>query len=282
MTEQNDWQNALSSSYEQLIAYLIAYVPQLLGALFLIFLGWLIAWLSSRLVLSLMRFVSRIWQQTSFKLFPGKSAELSAKHALIVSKTVFWIVMLFFIAAATASLGLDFFATWLSSFLSYVPQLLAGLLIIIGGYLLGNVASIMAETTAQTAGFKRPGVLGRLAKMAVLFTALVIGIEQLGINIQFITTLMIVVTGVLLSGIALAFALSSKLLLSNILAARQARKHLRVNEHICIAQVEGILVEISATMLVIETAKGRCLVPAKFCLESTSEISVVVDPANSK
>jgi hypothetical protein len=94
--------------------------------------------------------------------------------------------------------------------------------------------------------------------------------------------LMIVVSGVLLSGVALAFALSSKLLLSNILAARQARKHLRVNEHICIAQVEGILVEISATMLVIETAKGRCLVPAKFCLESTSEVSVVVDPANGK
>jgi hypothetical protein len=39
MPPQNDWQTALSSSYEQLNNDLVLHVPQLIGVLFLILLG---------------------------------------------------------------------------------------------------------------------------------------------------------------------------------------------------------------------------------------------------
>jgi hypothetical protein len=42
-------------------------------------------------------------------------------------------------AATTSSLGLDFFSSWLNALLGYVPPLLASVVIVMAGYLLGNI-----------------------------------------------------------------------------------------------------------------------------------------------
>jgi hypothetical protein len=52
-------------------------------------------------------------------------------------------------AAATSSLGLDFFSSWLNALLSYVPQLLASVFIVMAGYLLGNILGVMTESAAE-------------------------------------------------------------------------------------------------------------------------------------
>lgn len=274
MTQQYDWQTALTSSYDQLFSYLIGHVPHLIGAIFLVILGWLIAFLLSKLTLVAMRFVARLWDGTASNFGSANVAEFKSSHSLVISKVVFWIVMLFFIAAAASSLGMNFFASWLSAFLAYVPQLLAGLVILIGGYLLANIAGAMAHSAAESAEFSQPNLIGTCTKIAILFTSLVIGVEQLGINIQFITTLFIVVSGILLFGIALGFGLGSKTLIANVISTKQIRKHLKLNEHIRIGEVEGRLVDITSTMLVIETEHGREFIPSQGCMQWGSHLVI--------
>jgi small-conductance mechanosensitive channel len=277
MVDQNDWQTALSTSYEQLISYLTTHIPHFIGAVFLLLLGWLLAWVLSKLTLTALRFIGQMWDKATRSVSSGNPAKLKPSHGLVISKIVFWVVILFFVAAAASTLGLDFFASWLSAFLAYVPQLLASLVILVGGYLLANIAATMAQSTAETAGFAQPSLVGNLTKLAILFTAMVIGIEQLGINIQFITSLFIVASGVLLFGIALAFGLGSKALIANLLGAKQARKHVSLNDHIRIGEIEGTLVDITNTMLVIETASGRIFFPAQCCLDASFHLSVLMN-----
>lgn len=277
MTTQNDWQTALSTSYEQLNNYLVLNVPLLIGALFLIILGWVIAWICSKLTLTMVRVISRLWRKATKNVATTGITEIKSAHAIIVSKTVFWVVMLFFITAATSSLGLDFFSSWLNALLGYVPQILAAIFIVMTGYLLGNIVGVMVESAAESSSFSQPNTAGSLARYSIFFVTIVIGVEQLGINIQFITTFTIVVVGVLLFGIALAFGIGSKTFIANIVAARQARMHLRINEHLKIGNVEGTLVDITLTMLLIETNEGRVLLPAKVCLEACDGVSVIVE-----
>lgn len=277
MSTQNDWQTALSTSYEQLNNYLVLHVPQLVGAFFLIVMGWFVAWLCSKLTLTIVRFVSRLWQKAAREVSAAGVAEIKTSHALVISKTVFWIVMLFFIAAATSSLGLDFFSTWLNTLLGYIPQLVAAVFIVMVGYLLGNIVGVMVESSAENSAISKPESVGNLAKYAIFFVALVIGVEQLGINIQFITTFIIVVAGVLLFGVALAFGVGSKSLFANIIASRQARNHFRINEHLKVSGIEGTLVDITSTMLLIETDDGRVLLPAKVCMDSSQGVAVIIE-----
>jgi small-conductance mechanosensitive channel len=277
MTTQNDWQTALSTSYEQLNAYLVLHVPQLIGAVFLILLGWAFAWIFSKLTLTTVKFISRLWQKVVREVSVTGVAEIKSSHAAVISKTVFWVVMLFFIAAATSSLGLDFFSSWLNTLLGYVPQLLATVFIVMAGYLLGNIAGVMTESAAEASEFSQSASLGNIAKFSIFFVALIVGIEQLGINIQFITTFIIVVVGVLLFGMALAFGMGSSSFVANIIAARQAKNHFRLNEYLKIDGVEGTLVDISSTMLLLETEEGRVLMPARVCMENKEGVAVIVE-----
>lgn len=271
----NDWQSAISTSYEQLVTQLVTYVPQLIGAAILILIGWLVAWVLSKLTVTFLNLCNRLLSGVNQRIQTDKALKIKPKQTRFISRTVFWLTMMFFIAAATSSMGLDFFSEWISSLLSYLPNLLAGILIMLGGYLLGNLAGAMARAGAQSVGFAGVELAGRSAKLAILFTALVIGVEQLGINIQFVTSMVIVLSGVLCFGIALAFGLGSKDLIANTVAARQIHRHCRVNDQIEIAGVTGKLTEVTSTMLVIETDKGRTLLPANLFLKQPSYVSAL-------
>lgn len=277
MATQSDWKTALVTSYEQLNDYLVLHVPQFVGAIFLLLLGWLVAWLCSKLTLTIVNVVSRVWQKAAKEVVATQVAEIKTSHAKVVSRTVFWVVMLFFITAATSSLGLDFFSTWLNSLLGYVPQILAALFILLIGFLLGNIVAVMVETGAKNASFSQPASIANLVKLSVFFISILIAVEQLGINIQFITTFIIVVFGVLLFGIALAFGYGSKNLIANIVAARQAKQHFRLNEKLRIGDVEGVLVAITPTMLVLEVENGRIILPANSCLQSANGTTIIVE-----
>ncbi|GAB3032816.1 mechanosensitive ion channel family protein [Bowmanella dokdonensis] len=266
----SDWQSAVTGLYSQLLEYLVAYLPNVIGALLLVLAGWLVAWLMSRLTLSIIRLLNRMLSLMTPAPLRGKGLEIRTDHSRVASKVIFWLIMLFFFAAAMSILGLDLFSAWLGGLISYLPRMVAGLLIIVGGYLLSNLVSTMTRATAESAGLPRALWLAAAAKFAVLFTALVIGVEQLGINIHFITSLVLVVAAVLGAGLALAFGLGSKGLIANVVGARQARKHCQIHDQMVVGDTEGVLVEITDTMLVLETQAGRTLIPARFWLEQQS------------
>jgi hypothetical protein len=144
-----------------------------------------------------------------------------------------------FMAAAKSSLELDFFSSWFNALLGYVPPLLASVFIVMAGYLLVTIVGVMTESAAEVSELSQSVSLESIAKFSIFFVALVVGIEKLGINIQFITTLIIVIVGVLLFGLALTFGMVSNAFVVNIIAAKQAKSHFRINEHLKIAGVEG-------------------------------------------
>lgn len=262
------WHSVLADSFEQALSYTLAYLPQLLGALCFLIGGWLVATLLSKTLLTLVGLLNRLISRISPAIIREKRSELKPSQQRLLSKVVFWLVMLFFIAAAANTLGLDFFAATLASVIAYLPRLLAGILIILAGFLVGGIAQGMARPALDSAGLKNSEATASVIRLAVIFTTLVIGVEQIGIKIHFITNIVVVLLGVLSAGIALAFGLGCRDLLANIAGARQARKHVKIRDHISINGKQGVLIDFTATMLILENDAGRTLLPAKEFLSS--------------
>ncbi|NCP64539.1 MAG: mechanosensitive ion channel [Paraglaciecola sp.] len=283
---QTTWESTLVASYEQLITYVVAYLPQLMGALILLILGWLLAWLAEKMTTSLLSMLSRLANSIGHKLLLARKVDIKPTQAKLAGRLVFWFVMLFFFAAATSSLGMDFIATWLKEFLSYVPRMLAAGIIILCGALIGSVASSMASAAAQTVGLQHSQNIGSIVKWVIIIIGVIIGIEQLGVNIHFITTIIIVQLGVISFGVALAYGFGSSELVKNLAGARQARKHFNQGDRLRIGAEEGQLLEITSTMLMLESEQGRIVVPARRCLEVSCTIvdadAELLSQANAK
>lgn len=271
-----DWQTALTDTYREFSRQLIEYAPQLLGAIALLLFGWLCAYLLKLTVRKLILSFDTVFRNLSRS--EKHSTKLSATYALIAGKIIFWSVLIFFIVAAAKMLGWRLFSGWVDRLITYLPSLITGLFIILAGFLIGNGARTAVSGATITGGIQHGGVLARAVQIIILFTALVIGVEQIGIQVDFLTNIMVVVAGVLLAGGALAFSLGAKDFVANLIGAQLARKHCQIGELLRISDYEGELVEITQTTLVLDTESGRALIPGRLFQKQITVTSAAQRP----
>lgn len=265
-----DWQGALAETHQEFTRQMIDHIPQLLGALALLLAGWIIAWSLRLLARKLIRGFERLLLRNAQK--HGSQPSPVRSYARLGGDMVFWSVLLFFIAASANLLDWKVFSGVTSALLTYLPNVLTGLLIILAGFALSGVARSVVASTAESTGIAQAELLARIAQVTVVLTAMIIGVEQLGINVAFLTTTLIVVAGVLLGGAALAFALGARHFVANVIGVQTARKHYQLGQLIKLDDVEGYLLEITPTLMILDTKQGRAVVPAKLCHEQISEI----------
>jgi hypothetical protein len=271
-TEPLSWQESLAFTYHEFTAQIIAFAPKLLGAIALLLVGWLLALVLRIATRKLIRGVDFVFLRVA-KTGGIRQESIKRSYAELVSKIVFWIVMMFFITATTNMLGWKMFANWLNSLITYLPNLIAGLLIIFAGFILGNIARTGVVNTANNAGINQGEMLARVTQLTILLTAILVGIEQIGINVDFLTNVLIVMVGVLLAGATLAFGLGARTLVANIIGAQYFRKHCRIGEHMQLGELEGSVVEVTQTSIVLDTGSGRTVIPAKKFQETACQLS---------
>lgn len=257
-----DWSDPIVAAASRMLQNFLEFLPLVAGAVATLFVGWLIARLARGLTIKLLGGVDRFSGYVGVgKLFPrGKVSDASAR---IVANIVFWIIILFFLTSATNLLGLTMFSGWLDRLVAHLPNILSGGLIIFAGVVFGNLAYDAAQTAARNMPPRQRSLMGRSAQAFTLVTMVVIGMDQIGIDITLLITVIAVVIGTILGGLAIAFSLGSRTFVSNLIGARYLGSDYRVGERVRIGQIEGTILEISSVAVVLDTADGRLIVPAK-------------------
>ncbi len=231
-------------------------LPQLLGALALLLAGWLLA---------------RLLRQAAYRgaaLFDSlmargavKSHWRSGRSGPVLGAIVYWVVLLFFVTAATQTLGLQSFTDWLARLLDHLPTLAAGLLIIGAGYVLSGFVAELVQATGTALAPAQRSALARVAQGTTLLIALLIGADQIGLKVTWLAILAIVLLASVMFGMTIAISLGARSYVSNLIGAFYLRQALRLGQRVRVAGHEGLIVGVSATSLVLETAEGRVLLP---------------------
>lgn len=255
------WAERLQQSGALLLERLISFLPNLLAAVALLILGWIVARLLRALSIRLMQGAEHIWQRfvTRTNLPTSPMRRPSGKA---VGSLVFWLVMLFFLAAAAEILGIRVFANWLTAVVAYLPALVAGIVILLAGVLIGNLARDLVEAAATSAGILQSEFIGRGVQLAILGTAVLIGADQIGIEVRFLVSIFTVLVAAVLGGAALAFGLGARYFVSNLIAARGLRTQLQVGQLIRIQDLQGTVLEVTPTAIRLQSDIGEHSVPA--------------------
>src|SRR5574338_297012 len=133
---------ALQDALSHVASRIAEHLPNLLGALGL-------------LVLEVL--LHRLSRGQIARSIPSGSAE-------IVAGILFWVVILFFAAAATQVLGMAAFASWLQGLVPYLPTLMAGALIIIVGVLMAGLARDLTVAALSAFPEHQRLLLGRIVQ----------------------------------------------------------------------------------------------------------------------
>jgi len=240
---------------------LLERLPGLLGAVLLLLAGWVVAGWLRKLTRSL---GARLNRQLG-RMLRGEHAErvrLSPALVRLFSNLVFWVVLLGFVTAGARVADFGLLTDWLDRIVDWLPQLVLGVVIIVTGYLIAVIVRDLVYDALDSAGVAQRALIGKLAQTATFLAALVIGIDQVGIDVTFVTTMIAIVLGVVLAGFSLAFGLGARKLVANLVAAGSLRSHFALGQRLRIGGVEGEITEFTPTGVFIAGAEGRVHVPA--------------------
>lgn len=125
-----------------------------------------------------------------------------------LAKLIFWLVMLVVILLASTALGLESINEMFGAMLAFIPTLIAGIVIVILGIILGEfVRGLIVASAGSVAGVP---TVAKLAKGAVIVIALFMALQQVGVAEEIVTAAFTLILGAGALAVGLAFGLGNR------------------------------------------------------------------------
>lgn len=207
------WEDILTASLQNLWGQFITILPNIVGAIIILFLGLVVASLLGRVAFRLVR-LSRIDTYTddlpiSVRL---RQTGIRLSPSVIISKLVKWFFILVTFIAIANILGWTQINEFLYAIAFYIPNVLIAVLILVVGIyaarlVKGAILTVLAATqlTAQQTGF-----LGTAAQAAIIIFSVMASLVQLRIAPSLIQILFAGIVFALAIAFGLAFGLGGR------------------------------------------------------------------------
>lgn len=237
----------------QLLTSMVATLPKLLGCLVILVLGYII----SKIVASVIKTV--ISKAGVDKL--GKKIEevdfirknnIEIKISGILSRIIFYFMMLIFIVAATDVLGMPALSDLFKNMLNYIPNVVVAGVLLLVGILVADGIRKAIETTGKSLGIPSTGMLATAFFYFIMINFLMAALGQLQIDTGFIEKNILIVIGGISLAFAIGYGLASKTIVSNILSAFYSKDKIKVGDEVTIDNIRGEILNIdrsSVTLL---------------------------------
>lgn len=272
MTETNtSWVSSVTNKAAETTAGVLDILPGFLGAILILVAGWFLARLVRDLVKRLPNSINRILDRL-FRTGTLSAVRLTGPVIAIIAEITFWIILFLTLTVAARIAGFSAISIWLNQIVFHLPNLVLGAVIIVFGYGASLYVGKLVNASADGEASSKTVFASRIAQGFIFITAIIIGLDQFGVKVSFLITLLTVVTGAAIAGFSIAFGLGTQGFVRNLIGARTARGALQRGLKVRIGETEGEILEITNSHIALDTTSGRMLIPASFIDTQTIEI----------
>ncbi len=256
----------------------MTFLPKSLGALMLLGLGILLGKIveagASR-ILNMIG-IDRLLSGTGILSFLQKTGSKKT-ISQIVGLLGFWLVFLLFLISATEALSLPFLSETLSALVQYLPKIGMATLILILGLMATNFVRDMISLACESSGIRQGAIIAQTVYIAATLLVLVTAINELGIDTSLLNQIIVLVIAGLIAGSALSFGFGSRSAVRNLIAAHYIQPIVRIGEKIQIGNYSGTVTAVTPMIVVLDTDRGRVVIPAA----QFTEVASIIDPVEA-
>lgn len=206
------WANVLTRSFQNLSDGLVQFIPNIVIALIIFVLGWLIGAALGRIVSQVIKSikVDNALKSTGLNDMVER-AGFTLDSGAFIGALVKWFFIVVFLVASLDVLGLDQVNFFLQTVvLGYLPQVIVAVLIIVVGAVVAEVSAKAVTGAAKAAQMRSAGLAGSVARWAIWIFAILAALDQLSVASAFVQTLFTGVIVALSLGFGLAFGLGGQ------------------------------------------------------------------------
>jgi hypothetical protein len=188
-----------------------SFVPELVVALIIFAIGWVLAALIEKLVESIFKALKIDAALRSAGMEDVvKRAGHNLNSGLFVGSLVKWFIIVVFLMASFGILGLDQVNVFLSEVVNYIPQVIVAVLILMIAVVVAGALQKVIVASAKAGHVKSAELLGRVTKWSIWIFAILTALITLGIAPQLIQMLLTAIFAGGALAMGLAFGLGGK------------------------------------------------------------------------
>ncbi len=164
------------------VAELVTFLPRLIGAVVILLIGWIVGRLAAGVVRRIADGVEldRMVLETPLgRMLGGTERAVSGAFGKLAK----WFVYALAILAAANALAIPTLSEWISTAVSYLPAFVAGLLVIVLGFVVADFIGDVIERTRAATETAYTNWFANGARVFLYFTAIVIGLDTMGIDV---------------------------------------------------------------------------------------------------
>ncbi len=205
--ENNDLLTTIKDSFYDLTSRIVSYIPEIVVALLLVLIGFIVAKALSKLVSNSIGYIEKNkWTKKFFDSIDVTMVKVSDIAALFTK----YAVLLIFLSAAVDVLGLEVLSNTFDSILAFVPKIFAAMVVAALSLVAGNVMKDLVTESAKRAKIKSANTLGSIARIVVLVFGFPLALAQLGLDLTVINNNITVVMAGIMLALGLAFGLGGR------------------------------------------------------------------------
>jgi hypothetical protein len=256
------WRDIFLQAATEVGTRLASFVPNLLGAILILVVGWLVSRSAEIAASRALRTVGLDRAAARLRLAEVlERAGLGLTLSELVARLVFWLLMLTFLLSGIETLGLTAVTATIDRLIAYIPNLVGAALITLLGLLFARFLGSLVSSAAAAAGFPSAPRLGFLVQVLVAGLVVVVAIEQLGVGTAVLVGPLTAVLAALGFTAGLAFALGARPIITHILAGHFLRQSLPRDSFVEVDGQRGIIERIGATDTVLRNGERSWSIP---------------------
>lgn len=177
----------------------LSYVPQLVGALILLLIGYIVAKVLAGVIQRILGKVGfdRLMDRAGVSSFLQQAGS-NLTPSVVFGKLVFWFIFIIAFTMFASALGVSEISGFLNQMIAYIPRIFAAVAILFLAVLLANFIAALIRGATGNDG------LARVGRYAIIVYAAFAALTQLGIAVQLTGNTLLIA----LAGIALAFGIA--------------------------------------------------------------------------
>ena len=202
---------SLSATFNDMWEGLIGFLPNLLGALLILALGFLVAALFHKLAEKILKAlkIKELFDKFRITAMFEKAGHKFSIVSLLAS-VIYWLIIIVFITVAVETLGLTQISDFLRSIVFYLPNIVVAIAIIVIGILISSFVEDLIRNTTHAVKVGSAPFLARLAKYVIMVFTVLAALNQLNVAQNLIAILFQGIVVMLALAGGLAFGLGGK------------------------------------------------------------------------
>ncbi len=268
-----NWKDLTFNSLNEMGINVMQAIPNILGALLILILGWIITKIVVFVLKRVLKFarVDRLTEIINEKELFGK-ADLKFNISSVIVGFVKWIMFLVFLIVAADIMNWEIVSVEIGNLLRYLPKLFSAIALFMVGIYIANFVKRAIRGLFESFDLTGAKAVSALVFYVIAIIITITALNQAGIDTEIITNNLTIILGAFLAAMAIAFGFGSKEVVGDLLRAFYTRKNFEVGQKINFKEVSGTVESIDNITMSIKTTRGKIILPIRDVVENKIEI----------